>query len=255
MRNCDFQCTQCGDCCRGFRLPLSVEEAPRWLQDGHRIEVLCEAIPWVDEPPPSDRAAQFKRERSFATQSGTLPIRVLVTLAAPLGDGCPNLAPDQRCSIYERRPRACRIYPAEFNPLLEFAPERRRCPPEAWRAGSGPFIRQGAYVDPELRVLVRDRLKQAVDDVPTLRALCETLGIGQAALANEGYVAHSPDAQDLIRALSSTERRPAPSPSGWTFVSDQAETVEAIRSCGGQGLPSSEPLAVGAAYLSLFGNR
>jgi len=252
MMSLDFQCTKCGACCGGFRLPLSVGEALNWLQDGNPVEVLCEAIPWPSEPPPSDLAAAFKRERSFPARSGALPIRVLVTLVAPLGDACPNLASDQSCQIYQRRPRACRIYPAESNPFVEFVPARKRCPTEAWRAGGEPFIRHGAYVQPELRVVVQGKMQQAVDDVPALQALCAALGLRQAAMANEGYVVHAPSAADFLNGLSVAPREPARDLANWEFVSNNSETVEAIQSCNGECLPSSGGLHSQASYLSLF---
>lgn len=248
----DFRCTKCGDCCRGLRLPLSVEEAIGWLNDGNPVEVLCEAIPWVDEPPAFNLVATFKRERSFPAISGELPIRVIVTLVAPQGSGCPNLCPDNQCGIYERRPWVCRTYPAEANPFFELIPERRRCPPGAWLPGGHPMTRQGAYVAPGLNLLIKSRLRQAVDDVPLHEALCQRLGIRTAAIANEGYVAHSPAIADLLDALSSAGKASPSSSADWEFVSDRGETVEAIRLCDARCLHASNDLLSGFVYLSLF---
>lgn len=181
----DFRCAECGDCCRGFRLPLSIEEALSWLHDGNPVEVLCEAIPWVDEPPLTNFVATFKRERSFSGMSGALPIRVIVTLAAPLGSGCPNLSTDNQCKIYERRPRTCRTYPAEASRLIELVPQSRRCPPEAWQPGGQPLMRQGTYVGSKLIALVQDKLTQSVNDAPLLSSLRQALGVHRTALSNE----------------------------------------------------------------------
>ncbi|EPH3308027.1 MULTISPECIES: YkgJ family cysteine cluster protein [Gammaproteobacteria] len=251
MTDIDFQCTKCGECCRGFRLPLSVEEAVHWLQDGNSVDILCEAIPWVDEPPPSNLVAAFKRERSFSATSGTMPIRVIVTLAAPLGSGCPNLSEDNRCRIYERRPGTCRTYPAEVNPFIELAPKQRRCPPEAWQHGGEPLIREGAYVNPELIALIRSKLTQPILNAPILEELCRKLGVGVAAMANEGYAAHSPTIADLLMALAS-EKVPPSSESDWTFISNNAETVEAIISCGARCICEPNFDSAGFTYLSLF---
>lgn len=254
MTDIDFQCTKCGECCRGFRLPLSVEEAVRWLQDGNIVEILCEAIPWVDEPPPSNLVAAFKRERSFPATSGTMPIRVIVTLAAPLGSGCPNLSKDNRCKIYERRPETCRTYPAEVNPFIELAPKLRRCPPEAWQHGGVPLIREGSYVSPELTALIRSKLTRPVLDAPILEELCRKLGVSVAAMANEGYAAHSPTTSDLLEALTS-EKRLLPSESDWTFLSNKEETVEAIVSCDAKCVYEPSFNSAGVTYLSLFGKQ
>lgn len=251
----DFHCTSCGRCCKDLRLPLSAGEAVRWLEEGHAVELLCEAIPWPGEPPAADRQAAYKRERSFAAVSGDLPIRVLATLAAPLGSRCPNLLADDRCGIYERRPAVCRIYPAESHPLRPLVVAERRCPPEAWQAGR-PLLRDAACVDADLRRLILQRRERAVADVPLHRALCAALGIRAAAMANEGYVAHSPERAGMLRLLRTLQaggevRELAPG-QGWDFVSDRPETVEAILSCGARcvSVPAASPGPF--EYLSLF---
>ncbi|MFV8607467.1 YkgJ family cysteine cluster protein [Ralstonia pseudosolanacearum] len=227
----DFQCTKCGQCCRDLWLPLSAQEALRWLEDGNAVNVLCEAIPWPSELPASNRQAAFKRERSFAATSGTLAIRVLVTLAAPLGGRCPNLLADNLCSIYERRPVVCRIYPAHANPFLELVPQQRRCSPDAWQVVGSPLMRNGEYVRGELRLLIQARQDRAVEDVPVHAALCKELGIRAAAMANEGFVVHAPDRLGMLSALRSAIDRASSALQDWEFISDRAATVEAIRSC------------------------
>ncbi|MDB6084618.1 MAG: hypothetical protein JWN43_2499, partial [Gammaproteobacteria bacterium] len=132
-----FECTQCGKCCRDLKLPLTAAEAVQWLGSGHQVQIICDALPWVEELPPDhpdgQRAAHRKR-RSFGVMSGTVPTRVVVILAANLAGACPNLMADMRCAIYERRPLVCRIYPAEINPFVVLEPEKKACPPEAWDA-------------------------------------------------------------------------------------------------------------------------
>lgn len=250
----DFRCVQCGNCCRDLRLPLSVGEAVRWLNDGHPVQVLCEAIPWPEEPPSSNAYAAFKRERSFFAMSGGLPVRVLVTLAAPLGARCPNLLENNSCGIYERRPSACRIYPAESNPFFELVPERKLCPPEAWQAGAAPLMRNAIYADQELRLLIQKRLEQAITDVSSQEMLCAELGIHVAAMAGEGYAAHTPDKAQLLGALLKIGevKHSQPSVQDWDFVSDRSETVEAIISCDARCSLASEYAPGALEYLSLL---
>jgi Fe-S-cluster containining protein len=251
MFDIDFQCTKCGECCRGFRLPLSVEEAVCWLRDGNSVDVLCQAIPWIDEPPASDHAAAYQRGRSFSAMSGAMPIRVIVTLAAPLRNRCPNLSADNQCKIYERRPGTCRTYPAELNPLLQLMPQQRRCPPEAWQPGGTPLIRNGAYVNSELVDLIRGKLEQPARDAPMLAELCRKLGVGVAAMANEGYAAYSPTNAELLGALRSEKPFPAVQ-SDWTFISNKFDTVEAILSCDANCVSEKDFVLAGFKYLSLF---
>jgi Predicted Fe-S-cluster oxidoreductase len=148
----NFACTMCGDCCHNLRLPLSVNEAIRWLECGGDVQVLCEAMPWPVEPSTDDGQVQHRRMRSFAAESGELPIRVMVTVAAAFDGACPHLQPDMRCGAYEARPNVCRIYPAEVNPFIELMLAHKACPPEAWAADRPSLIKGGRIVDSSRRI-------------------------------------------------------------------------------------------------------
>lgn len=248
----DFRCARCSKCCKNLKIPLSVDEAVHWLSDGNPVQVLCEAIPWLEDLSASNQYAAFKRDRSFAAMSGKLPIRVLVTLAAPQGERCPNLVADNFCSIYERRPLVCRIYPAEGTPFLKLAPEQRHCPPEAWQAGGRSLMRNAVYTDNELRLHIRTRLNQGIWDVPSQEALCGALGINAVAMVNEGYVAHSPDNAMLLAALLETLEQPLPLAQDWKFVSNRTATVEAIRSSSAHCFFASEYRSETSEYISLY---
>ncbi len=145
-----FSCTMCGRCCRDLRLPLSLAEAAGWLRDGGETQLLCDAIPWPVEPAADDRLAAYKFRRSFPAMSGTLPLRVIVTVVAAFDGPCPHLQADLRCGAYDRRPRVCRIYPAEINPFIELQPAAKLCPPEAWDERHPVLEVAGRYADPSL---------------------------------------------------------------------------------------------------------
>lgn len=251
--NVDFRCTQCGQCCRGLKLPLSAAEAVRWLRDGQRVEVLCEAIPWPAELPAANAYAAYKRERSFAALSGALPIRVLATLVAPQGGRCPHLADDHACRIYERRPLVCRVYPAEINPFIGFTPARKACPAEAWLPGGPPLVRAGEYVDETVRALIQARRTELIEDVPALQAVCDALGLRAAAMANEGYVVHAPDPGRLLAALVQGQAPAGAVAADWAFVCDNTETAEALRDCGADCLAACDAAAGGLVFLSSRG--
>src|ERR1700683_3760557 len=76
-----FKCTQCGQCCRNTKVPLTVAEAIHWLNRGHDVQLLCEASPWPSALDGEPRAIPFRR-RSFDVTSGSMPIRVVVMLVA-----------------------------------------------------------------------------------------------------------------------------------------------------------------------------
>ena len=50
--------------------------------------------------------AAYKRVRSSAALSGSLPVRITVMLTATHAGPCPNLGDDMRCAIYDAR-RSC----------------------------------------------------------------------------------------------------------------------------------------------------
>ena len=141
----DFACNGCGGCCRDLRIPLTIDEATAWLQRGGHVELLCDAMPWLVEPEPDNAFAAYKRARSTAALSGSLPVRVTVMLTASHAGPCPNLRDDLRCAIYDERPLVCRIYPAEVNPFVPLAPAGKQCSPDAWQ--QTPFVRGGTIVD------------------------------------------------------------------------------------------------------------
>ena len=47
-----YQCTQCGKCCHGLKIPLTVAESLSWLEDGNDVQIVCEALlPDADRTP------------------------------------------------------------------------------------------------------------------------------------------------------------------------------------------------------------
>lgn len=250
----DFKCTMCGKCCHDLRLPLTVKEAVAWLDRGNDVQVICEALPWPEEPPPGNLQAAHKRRRSFAAISGSLPTRVVAVLAAAYKGPCPNLQSDMRCGIYEQRPLVCRIYPAEINPFIELTPTHKACPPDAWTAGLPPLLRAGKLVDVGMLPLIQQSRDADSNDLPIKQRVCEILGIDQAGVSNEGFVAHSPDRFDLLAALhdASDERDAASLPPGWRFVSNRKTTVDALESVGAIGSLVDVNNTAGFEYLGFF---
>jgi len=249
----DFKCTMCGKCCHDLRLPLTASEAVAWLEAGNDVEILCEALPWPEEPPADNLQAAQKRRRSFAAMSGSLPARVVVIFAGTHAGPCPNLRPDMRCGIYEKRPLVCRIYPAEINPFIALVPEHKMCPPESWTPGSSPLLRAGQLVDSDMLALIQQSRDADANDVPIKQQVCALLGIGHAGVSNEGFVAHSPDRVELLAALrqaSSGPTVPALQPT-WRFVSQRRNTVDVLESVGALGTLVDANSTFGFQYLGL----
>jgi Fe-S-cluster containining protein len=245
-----FGCTGCGACCRHDKLPLTVGEAVAWLGRGHRVQVLCDAVPWPSEPAAGDLPAAHRARRSVAAVSGTMPTRVTVVLAADTNTACPNLGDDQRCTIYDRRPLVCRVYPFEINPFVALDAARKSCPPEAW-SGERPLAQQRSRLL-DRRVADDVELSRRTDerDAPTKARLCAALGYQWAALANEGFAVYSPPVAVLLAALArADDGATQPAQAHWRFVSNQRATVAAISAIGAVGSLASDADAAPFDYL------
>lgn len=242
-----FTCVGCGRCCHDLRLPLSVDEAIGWIERGGTVEILCDASPLLIEQ--NDPQMRYRSERAVPATSGALPIGVSLTLVATFAGACPHLQADLRCGAYDRRPEACRIYPAELRPGLEINPAAKQCPPEAWGPDGDRFA------DPETAAAV-DRARAAgLADVEAKARLAALLGLDRAALANEGLVVWRSDPDVLLAALyRAQEYRPqgdAPAPgTTWTFVSGRQSTLDLIAAADGVGM-SDAALADDVDYIRL----
>ncbi|UPG90516.1 YkgJ family cysteine cluster protein [Luteibacter aegosomaticola] len=248
--NRSFACVGCGRCCHGLRLPLAVGEAGAWLARGGEVEIFCEAIPWPSDPIGDGALVAYRKERSFDAVSGDLPIRVTVNLMASFDRRCPNLDEANACRIYEQRPLACRIYPAEVNPFIPLQVAQKLCPPEAWREGDDT-----AGFDGETHHAVETMRSFAAEETLRKKRIVEMLGIDIAGLANEGAAIHRPAPALLSWTLAgATVRkedvsRPA---QRWRLASDNAVTVAALHE---NACAVADPATARAwEYLS-FGKR
>ncbi|MGF6775295.1 YkgJ family cysteine cluster protein [Paraburkholderia sp. GAS334] len=252
MDDINFACTTCGQCCHDLRLPLSIAEAIDWLKRGGQLEFLCEAIPWPVEPEPNNAQAAYKRARSSAAMSGTLPVRVSIILTAAFAGACPNLRADMLCGIYDERPLVCRIYPAEINPFVPLVPKNKACPPEAWQ--TKPLQQQGVLLDATTCQLVRQSRLANQSEAPLRMRICRELGLDHAALANEGFVIHTPDREPLLAALEQCCASPLPDDESaqWTFVSNRPTTMETLASVGAVGCPDQSTADKTFRYRGFF---
>lgn len=247
-----FSCTMCGRCCHGLRLPLSVPEALAWIADGGDVEVFCEAVPWPEEPAADNGPARHKRKRSFLARSGQLPVRVVVSLVASFDGPCPNLRPDMGCGIYERRPTACRVYPAEVNPFIAVEPAIKLCPPEAWHAADVLQDDAGHWVDPEVAAAVARRRGDDYAEAETKARLCELLGIREAGLSNEGVLAFTPSRDHLRKVLQSVMEtsKPRPAEGDWTLVSHRLRTMWLLESAGARAMQSVDMTGANRRFVA-----
>jgi Fe-S-cluster containining protein len=253
----NFSCTQCGKCCQKTKIPLTVQETLDWLDAGHQVQLACEASLWPEPAPIEDpKRAHFKR-RSFAAMSGSMQVRVIAILVAHVPDGCPNLLPDMRCGIYERRPLVCRIYPVEINPFVELKTENKACPPEAWARELPVLQRDGRVVSDVIRQDIQRSRDTDVLDVEVKRRLCAALHVAETAVAREGLLVYSPSMPILRDAIlfAIEDAGDAPANTPWRLVSDSVETIGQLAAAGAEAVHARDLAAPAPQYLTLGAQR
>ena len=103
LRHLRFRCTECGNCCRDLRVPLTSADLRRLVEQ--RGLCASEIIDWLPTA-----------EVDLTGEPGSLVLldqaskHVLMALAHEAG-ACRFLASDGRCDAYEARPASCRLYP------------------------------------------------------------------------------------------------------------------------------------------------
>ena len=124
----------------------------------------------------------------------------------------------------------CGIYPAEINPVIELAAMRKAYPPDARTPELPSLLRAGKLVDAGMLALIQQSRDTDAHDLPIKQQVYRLLGIDQAAVSSEGYVAHSPDHFDSLAALhrASDERGAATR----RFASNRRTTVDVLVSVG-----------------------
>lgn len=229
-----FDCTMCGRCCHGLRLPLSVDEAIDWIDRGGRVELLCDAGPVGHGKDYGPSRTSYQSSHTFAGVTGSLPIQVSVTLVATFSGACPFLLPDMRCGNYVARPQVCRVYPAEANPFVTLDPAAKACPSEAWEPSQPVLLRNYRVVEPAIRTAIAGMRQAGPHDVAAKALLCSLLNIDVVAFANEGLAVHAPDQAELRQALKVCRATTMPSgtPVAWRIATNRSATMEMLESAG-----------------------
>jgi Fe-S-cluster containining protein len=101
-----FRCTECGNCCRDLRVPLTIADLRR-LVDATSLPA-AELVAWLPTA-----AVNLTGEPGSLVVLDHEAGHALMALAQREG-ACRLLGADERCSVYEARPASCRLYP--FDP-------------------------------------------------------------------------------------------------------------------------------------------
>jgi Fe-S-cluster containining protein len=214
--NTTFSCVGCGKCCTDHHVPLTLDEARMWAEDGGQVIVLVEAfLPNGLGLPTAQR--EHAERRSAVVHSGTTEALVAITFAAYNAGRCRNLDEENLCRIYERRPLVCRIYPMEINPHIPLNIAIKECPPESWETGP-QLILGGKLVDEELTRLIERSRQADREDIAVKERICASLGIHTTALKGDGFTAYLPDMTAFAMAIDQVRLQPLqPQASEWQF--------------------------------------
>ena len=207
-----FACTQCGKCCD--RSPeLELGEAAK-LADQFVFRLLFRLYRWPrniadyaygDVPRELANAQYYESKRllgAFAAHSFTAKIRngdkvseqlcfVMVSaLTLDSGSGTCAALREGRCSIYERRPLACRAVPLHYSRGEAFAEQDLAAflATPGYACASGPdaplLMVQGKIADPALLAARSAALEQAEADRRWKGAIIRAMKAGDANLPN-----------------------------------------------------------------------
>lgn len=218
--NTRFTCVGCGACCRGRFVPLTLVETLAWLRRGHSVAVLLEGFDesaWPSGAPEFD----YNTRRSAPVQCGARSLQVTAIFAGNVIPQCPNLGPDDLCSIYAERPLVCRIYPMEINPFIALAPSSKDCPPESWDQGD----LLGS--DRELTQRILQSRQADRDDAQRKVEICEALGLTTAAWKGNGFTVYMPTVERMLAAIEGLAA-PGQTPQPWRIRAEDAALKEAL---------------------------
>ncbi|MCQ6259092.1 YkgJ family cysteine cluster protein [Pseudomonas sp. Q11] len=204
--NTTFSCVGCGKCCTDHHVPLTLDEARMWADDGGQVIVLVEAFLADGLGLPTGQREHAER-RSARVHSGTTEALVAITFAAYNAGRCRNLDEQNLCRIYERRPLVCRIYPMEINPHIPLNTSVKECPPESWETGP-QLILGGELVDRELAQLIERSRQADREEIRIKDQICASLGIRTTALKGDGFTAYLPDMSAFAAALDQVRLQP-----------------------------------------------
>jgi hypothetical protein len=229
----------------GLNIPLSVNEAMRWIARGNRVKILVEAIPWVTDQILLSESLKRKEEITFTGISGSLAIRVQVTLVAYFSQACPHLNEHNRCGIYDERPMTCRVYPFELNPNIFLNPNNKLCPQEAWSLTdtSEQSIHQKniqlSIIDAQTQSNINTTHQSNINEVSIKQQLCAALGIWSCSLSNDGYLFHQVNQTQLLAHLQSLTTGSCPGDSlknlhdqSWLIHSNSKATLQNLADIG-----------------------
>lgn len=195
-----FACTNCGKCCHGHHISLTLGEAMQWIRDRGRLTVVVEAFLENGFGVPEVQRDHAQR-RSVRMRCGDAYAYVAIIFAAYNPGVCHFLTEDKRCGIYDRRPLVCRIYPIEINPHIQMRRELKDCPPEAWEETGPAAYRDGRLVNDDLLRLVEQARQADRDEIGAKAEICRRLGIDVAALKGDGFATYLPDSHTLLATI------------------------------------------------------
>ncbi|MDB6443009.1 MULTISPECIES: YkgJ family cysteine cluster protein [Pseudomonas] len=229
--NTTFSCVGCGKCCTDHHVPLTLDEARMWADDGGQVIVLVEAFLPNGLGLPAGQREHAER-RSAVVRTGSTEAFVAITFAAYNAGRCRNLDEENLCRIYERRPLVCRIYPMEINPHIPLDIAVKECPPQSWETGP-QLILGGELVDQELARLIERSRQADRDEIRIKERVCARLGIHVTALKGDGFTAYLPDMAAFASAIDQVRSQPLEQQANeWQLHLSGADVADQVQASG-----------------------
>ncbi len=100
LRHLRFHCTECGNCCRRFRVPLTGADLHRLIADERRTP--ADVVVWMSP----DEVDMTGEPETFVDLPEGRRLMVLRWT-----DGACAFLRDNRCAVHAQRPSSCRMYP------------------------------------------------------------------------------------------------------------------------------------------------
>ncbi|HEY6560508.1 MAG TPA: YkgJ family cysteine cluster protein [Polyangiaceae bacterium] len=127
-----FRCTECGDCCRRHRVPITASDMARLVRaTGLPARAL---VDWLS---PDDVDMSGEPESFVLLPAGRrLPVLAHVAPAGESRESTCRFLDTNRCTVYAARPACCRSFPLELADDVESGKRRLIVLPDAQCPGS-----------------------------------------------------------------------------------------------------------------------
>ncbi|MFB4390434.1 MULTISPECIES: YkgJ family cysteine cluster protein [unclassified Pseudomonas] len=207
-----YNCVECGKCCKGRLIPLTVNEALQWIERGGRVGIASEAFDQASWRLTPDEYA-YHLKRSAPRKSKDSEISVICILVGDALNQCPSLMENNLCGTYQNRPLVCQIYPVEINPFIKMNKDLKICPTEAW--SSGEIIYSQSQPSEKYQTLIFASRNADHSEAERKVIISELLSLSTTAWKTDGIIVQFPTQIELLNAITESKNNLHAQPKEW----------------------------------------